>query len=77
MAKQELQFEEALARLEAVVAKLEGGNVTLAESLSCYEEGMALIRLCTERLAEAEARVLAVKETGEGVTTVPFAGGEG
>ena len=72
MVDQELQFEDALQRLEAVVKKLEAGNVPLAEALSFYEEGIELIRFCNERLDAAQLRVDIVKNAAEGFTREPF-----
>ena len=62
----EMQFEVALARLEELVRGLEDGSATLDESLSAFEEGIGLVRLCTERLRDAEQRVkvLVEKESG-------------
>ena len=72
MAEKKLQFEEALQRLEEVVKKLEGGNVPLDAALSCYEEGMELIRLCNEKLDAAQQRVEVVHKTQVGFVTEPF-----
>ncbi|CAA0113256.1 Exodeoxyribonuclease 7 small subunit [Starkeya nomas] len=52
-----LSFEKALAELEAIVAKLEGGNVPLEESISLYARGEALKARCDALLKDAEARV--------------------
>jgi exodeoxyribonuclease VII small subunit len=51
------RFEDALAELEAVVRRLEEGELALEESLDVYERGMALVRALTERLAAIEQRV--------------------
>jgi len=53
----EKTFEEALGELESKVEALSAGHLTLAEALRTYEEGVALVRLCTERLDEAELKV--------------------
>lgn len=50
-------FEEAMTRLEAIVERLEGGELTLEESLTLFEEGMQLARASQERLDHAERRV--------------------
>jgi exodeoxyribonuclease VII small subunit len=50
-------FEQSLAELEALIAKLEGGELPLAESLALFEQGVALTRQCHERLTEARQRV--------------------
>jgi len=59
-----LTFEEALERLEALVAKLEEGEVPLEESLQAYVEGTRLVRDCLERLDRAEATILKLSEEG-------------
>lgn len=50
-------FEESLTKLEAVVAKLEGGELTLEQSVELYEQGMQLSELCKAELDRAEGRV--------------------
>lgn len=52
-----LSFEKALAELETIVAKLEGGNVPLEESITLYARGEALKARCDALLKDAEARV--------------------
>ncbi len=61
-----MTFEAAIARLEEIVHLLESGNVPLDVSLSLYEEGVALVRLCNTRLDNAQKRVkiLTVGEDG-------------
>lgn len=58
-------FESALKRLEEIVQKLEGGDLSLDESLKLFEEGIELSRLCTKKLTEAEARVEKLIKLGE------------
>ena len=50
-------FEALYARLEATVAKLEAGNLSLEESLSLYEAGTELAKKCQELLQSAELRM--------------------
>ncbi len=50
-------FEEALKQLEAIVQKLEKGELALEESLALYEEGIHLSRLCHAKLEEAEGKI--------------------
>ncbi len=52
-----LSFETALAALEDIVARLEGGKVELEESIKIYERGEALRKHCEAKLKEAEARI--------------------
>ncbi len=71
-----MTFEAAMARLEEIVRLLESGNAPLDVSLSLYEEGVALVRLCNTRLDHAEQRVkiLSFSESGE-VTENDMTGG--
>lgn len=62
----ELNFEEAMARLEQIVRALEGGNVPLDESLTLYEEGVKLVKLCSARLENAEKRIKILVDGGNG-----------
>ena len=50
-------FETALLQLEALVASMESGTLPLEESLAAYRRGVALTRICQERLAQAEQQV--------------------
>ncbi len=52
-----LTFEQALQRLEALVETLEDETAGLDEALQAYEEGVLLARFCLERLDTAELRV--------------------
>lgn len=52
-----LPFETAMAELEEIVKKLEGGRVPLEESIAIYERGEALKRHCDGLLGRAEARI--------------------
>ncbi|MCI8827488.1 MAG: exodeoxyribonuclease VII small subunit [Ruminiclostridium sp.] len=73
MAEKKLSFEEAMARLEAIVAQLEAGEQPLEQSLSLYEEGAKLMKQCTTLLDKAEQKVMKLRlaETGE-LEEVPF-----
>ena len=62
----ELTFEQALERLERLVERLEAGELTLAQSLEAFEEGMKLARRCNEQLTMAETRVLLLQEATGG-----------
>ena len=70
---EELPFEEAMARLEVIVKTMEGDAVTLDQSLSLYEEGVALTRRLTRELDEAEQRVMILQRTPDGeIKPSPF-----
>ena len=59
-------FEQRLARLEEIVAKLESGNVGLDESLRLYAEGADLLKACRKTLGEAEKKITQLTETAGG-----------
>jgi exodeoxyribonuclease VII small subunit len=50
-------FEELIKRLEKIVGRLESGELPLEDSLTLFEEGINIFKLCTKRLEEAQARV--------------------
>ena len=52
-----LSFEQALQELEAVVAKLEAGDVSLDDAIDAYSRGMSLKAHCQARLEEARLKV--------------------
>jgi exodeoxyribonuclease VII small subunit len=69
----ELSFEDTLARLEAVVLKLESGDLPLEEALQAFEEGVGLARTCSARLDDAERRVHLLTRTPDGEDAeIPF-----
>ena len=60
--KQTMSFEEALGRLDEIVRHLEKGDLLLSDSLSLYEEGTGLIKLCSKLLDQAEQKVVKLKK---------------
>jgi exodeoxyribonuclease VII small subunit len=52
-----MNFEDALAELEQIVRRLEGGQVKLDEAILSYERGAHLKRHCEKKLNEAQQRV--------------------
>jgi exodeoxyribonuclease VII small subunit len=58
-------FEAAIAELEALVKKLEEGDLPLEASLKLYERGVQLSRFCHSRLEDAERRIELLNERGE------------
>ncbi len=64
-------LEQAMSELEAIVERVEGGEVGLEDALKEYERGVALVRRCREVLQRAEVRVeelgsLAAEPKGNG-----------
>lgn len=55
--KKAVDFEQSLADLEALVARMEQGDLSLDDSLKAFADGVKLTRECQARLAEAELKV--------------------
>ena len=71
--KKEKSFEEAMERLEAIVAELEGEDRGLEEQFALFQEGMELARLCDKKLGEVEKSVeIVLKEASGEWKTAPF-----
>ena len=70
---EKLSFEEAFKELEDTVQRLEGGGLTLDESIALFERGMKLAERCGQKLDDAELKVsqLVPSDAG-GYQTVPF-----
>lgn len=64
--KAEFSFEEALERLNEIVAQLESESVSLDRSLELFAEGRSLAEFCQGQLAEAEERVKTLLKTSQG-----------
>lgn len=70
---EKFQFEKALTDLEKIVEALEGGELTLDESLKKYEEGVRLTRACQSKLQEAEKKIEILTRSLSGeLKAVPF-----
>lgn len=69
-----MSFEKALAELEAIVTRLERGDVPLEESVSIYERGEALKKRCETLLSQADDRVqkISADKNGNASGTVPL-----
>jgi exodeoxyribonuclease VII small subunit len=71
--KKDRSFEEAMARLEAIVAELEGEDRGLEKQFGLFQEGMELARFCDAKLSEVEKSVeIVLKESAEEWKTEPF-----
>jgi len=56
-------FEQAVKRLEEIVAELEEGNLPLEESLKIYEEGVESTKFCSTKLNETEEKIKTLVKT--------------
>jgi len=64
-----MSFEDALAELEQIVRRLEGGQVKLDEAILSYERGAQLKRHCERKLNEAQQRVERIVVGPDGAVT--------
>ena len=65
-------FEEQLTQLEAVVDRLERGELTLEESVRLFEDGVRLSNACKGELDAAEGRIQVLLETPSGMRATPM-----
>jgi exodeoxyribonuclease VII small subunit len=61
-----LPFEDALKKLEGVVEAMESDDLPLEMLLAKYEEGSKLVKICQEKLAEAELKIQQLEKTTSG-----------
>ena len=69
----EIGFEKALARLETIVEEMESGTLSLEDMMKRFEEGQALVKVCSGKLNQVERRIEILVKEGERVTAEPFA----
>ena len=65
-------FEQSLAQLEAIVDKMEKGELSLEQSLEAFEEGVKLTRNCQQTLQKAEQRVHELLDDNGELSAKPF-----
>ncbi|WP_321813341.1 MULTISPECIES: exodeoxyribonuclease VII small subunit [unclassified Paraburkholderia] len=63
-------YEAALAELDALVARMEGGSLSLEESLAAYRRGAVLVKFCQQQLEKVEQQVRVLD--GETLRPVPL-----
>ena len=66
MATKKPSFEEALARLEVIAEQIEQGKIGLEESITQYEQGMALVKQCRDILSKAEHKIQKLQQRADG-----------
>jgi len=64
--KKEVCFEENLKSLEEIVKKLEGGDVSLEEMMSLFEDGIKKTKECTMQLKKAEQKISVLVKNSQG-----------
>ena len=70
--KKPVEFEAALEELEALVTRLEEGELPLEEALKQFERGIQLTRDCQKALREAEQKVDLLMEKAGDADAAPF-----
>src|SRR3954471_18983575 len=59
-------FESALARLETLVGEMEGDRMPLEELIVAYEEGTKLVKICQQKLTDAEKKIEIIQKRSTG-----------
>ncbi len=72
--KKALSFEQSLNDLQALVERLESGDLSLEESLATFEQGIGLTRECQTALQDAEQRVQTLLEQNGSLIEKPLDG---
>ena len=68
----ELNFEDSLMRLEQIAELLENENTPLEESISLFEEGIALKEICDQKLKKAKLKIEKIIKSKNTITTEYF-----
>ena len=75
--KEEPSFENAIGRLESIVEQMESDKLSLEDLLVRYEEGVKLVKICSEKLQAAEKRIeIITRDAGGKPKPVPFDAGQ-
>lgn len=70
--KNPVDFEKALKELEALVERMEQGEISLEDSLKHFERGIELTRACQKALRDAEQKVHILMEKDSALRVEPF-----
>ena len=72
MSEKKVDFEKSMEELENIVTKLEKGDLNLDQSVSKFEQGMKLSKICSEILERAEKRITILLKKDDEVTEENF-----
>ncbi|MBD2864478.1 exodeoxyribonuclease VII small subunit [Paenibacillus oceani] len=67
-----VSFEQAMDKLEQIVAKLESGDVPLEKAIELFQEGMSLSHLCGQKLEQVERKIETLLEDNGTFVKKPF-----
>lgn len=65
MAENEFKLEEAFEKLDTIIEELEKPDVSLDNSFQLYQEGMKLLKVCTDSIDKVEKELIILSEDGE------------
>ncbi len=69
----QLNFEDALSKLETIVKELEAGRIKLDDAVSAYEEAIALKNFCEKKLQDAKLKIEKIEiHSDNKITTAPL-----
>lgn len=74
--KNEKSFEESLARLEQIVAEMDGGELDLDRMVARFEEGSKLVKICSNKLNEVEQKIEKLVKKDGAIVAEPFEAGK-
>ena len=69
---EDINFEDAMKRLEEIANELEKGDLTLDESVKKFEDGISLSKKCNEFLDNAEKKITMLINNGEEIKEENF-----
>lgn len=67
--KKQLKFEDAIKKLEEIVSRMEGQELSLEESIQAFQEGMELAQFCNKKLDEVEKKINVIVKGKQGEVT--------
>lgn len=68
--KKEKTFEESFNRLEKILETLEAEDCSLEDTISLYEEGLTLTKVCYDKLNNAELRIKEINKSTKGAIDI-------
>lgn len=68
--EKEISYEEGIAGLNEIIKKLEGGDISMSESIKLFDEGRKLISICHTYLDSAKGRFSEIKEKIDGLEEI-------
>ncbi|MBI3986134.1 MAG: exodeoxyribonuclease VII small subunit [Lentisphaerae bacterium] len=71
-AEKTASFEKSVERLETIVREMESGAMNLDKLMSHFEEGMGLVKACSDKLNEVERKIEVLVKKGDQLVTEPF-----